>query len=208
MNRRTRTAAGLALACLMAACSSASTAPRRTLPVAVAHTSTAVQTVQPYLLAVTHLPARWDVIAHRASTGQMYCDSHPVTPTLNGSTKATVAFRQNGGVTGMSELLIYTQRPTAVFDTVQARLEGCSSFTDSYDGSTGHGTTRSMSLPSAGDQSAAWLATLTIGGISGAFGFGLVIKGNYVMYLGFGGRGSLDIPAFEGLVNQAMAKIP
>ena len=208
MSRLTRTATGLALACVLAACSSASTAPRPTVPVLVAHPSTAQQSVQAYLLAVTDLPAGWVVIVHRTSTVLMYCDSHPVTPTLNGSTKATVSFRQSGGLTGMSELLIYTQKPTAVFDAIQARLDGCSSFTDSYDGSTGHGTTRSMSLPPAGDQSAAWLATLTISGISGAFAFGLVIKGNYVMYLGFGGRGSLDIPTFEGFVKQAEAKLP
>src|SRR5580698_3172151 len=100
MSRLTRTVAGLALACLLAACSSASTAPGRTVPVVVARTSTAIQ---PYLLAITDLRAGWDVIAHRASTGQMYCESHSVIPNLNGDTKATASFRQSGGLTGMSE---------------------------------------------------------------------------------------------------------
>ena len=64
-----------------------------------------------------------------------------------------------------------------------------------------------MSLP-AGDQSRTWLATIRISGISGAYGFDLVRKGDYVMYLGFGGVGPLDTPTFEGLVTQSLAKIP
>ncbi len=93
-------------------------------------------------------------------------------------------------------------------DPIQARLNGWSSFTDTRSGSTVYGHIRAMLLPSIGDRSATWQATLTISGISGAFGFDLVRKGNYVMYMGFGGRGPPDAPMFEGFVKQVLAKIP
>ncbi len=59
-----------------------------------------------------------------------------------------------------------------------------------------------------GEQSVAWLASLRISGISAAYGFGLVTKGDYVMYLGFGGLAPLDTPTSEGFIDQALAKVP
>ena len=199
-----RMAVGLAVVGLLAGCSTASTATNRTVPAVV----TGASSVRPYLLAITDVPTGW-VASNPTSTGHgMSCGGHPVVPTTINGTKATALFKRRRGVRGLTELLVYTRNPAAAFEEIQARLNGCSSFTDTSKVATGYGTIGSMSLPPAGDQSATWLATIRISGISGAYGFDLVRKGNYVMYLGLGGIGPLDTSTLEAFVDKAVARVP
>ena len=170
-------------------------------------TTTAVPTsVQPYLLAVTDLPTGWTVDNSQV-TPPSSCYSNPLTK-VPSVAYATDKFTQGGTTPELVEELGYYTSATNDFATIKGTLDACKTFTETVGGTTASGVLGAMSFPSYGNQSAAYVATITAEGTTLNQGFVIAQKGNYLVIVALGDIGTFDQGSLQQFTAQALSKVP
>ena len=181
--------------------------PRTTTTLTPPTTTTAVPTsLQPYLLAVTDLPTGWAVDNSPTSPAPS-CYSNPLTK-VPSVAYTDAKFTQGGSTPVLIEQLGYYTAATNDFATIKGRLDACKSFTETEGGTTASGVLGAMSFPSYGNQSAAYVATITVEGTTLNQGFVVAQKGNYLVIVALGDIGTFDQVSLQQFTAQALGKIP
>jgi len=162
------------------------------------------------LLSVNDLPTGWAVDNSPSSAGGISGCTGFVATDSKETSKAQIAFDQNGSIPELEEKLsgfnpadidaLYQQGVTA--------LDACKTFTIQDNGQTVTVSVGAMSFPKVGDESNAYTLTFTLDTINVAFDAVVAKKGSTIAVVGLGGIGAPDINQFQQFVTAALNKVP
>jgi hypothetical protein len=105
------------------------------------------------------------------------------------------------------KLATYTTAARQAFTTVVGTLDRCKRLSGSSGGQKVTGTVGQMSLPGYGDQSAAFIASFTISGLTADEDVLIARKGSVLIGISEGAVGSPNLTQFQGFVRLALARV-
>ena len=159
------------------------------------------------LLTVKQLPIGWNVDNSPGSGfGCLHNALEP--PGVKLTASAAVAFQDQGALPQVAEkLATYTTAARQAFAAITGTLDRCKRLSGTSGGQKVTGTVGQMSLPGYGDQSAAFVASFTISGLTADEDVLIARKGSVLIGLSEGAVGSPDLTQFQRFVRLALARI-
>jgi hypothetical protein len=159
------------------------------------------------LLAVRQMPTGWNV---DNSPGSGFGCLHNVLepPGVKQTAGAAVTFQDQGALPQVEEkLATYTTAAGKVFAMIIGTLDRCKHFSGSSGGHKVTGTVGQMSFPGYGVQSAAFVASFTISGLTADEDVLIVRKGDVLVGMSEGAISSPNVAQFQGFVRLALARV-
>jgi hypothetical protein len=159
------------------------------------------------LLTVAQMPTGWSV---DSSTGSgVGCLGHTLEPSgIKQTASAAVTFEDNGSLPQVEEkLATYATPASDAFAKVVATLDRCRTVAGNSDGHKVTGTVGQMSFPHYGEQSAAFLVSLTVEGVTADEDVLVVRKGTILVGMTEGAIGSPTLSQFQGFLSKALKRV-